>query len=754
MDTISEDGTEQTPQPKQYRPPPMVPQSQSSSKQGKNAPPAHRWPESVDRNDTSLLSVNTFRTKGTGVDSFSPSVPVQPPSPMSFPDGSLFGEDFLASSKAFRLTPNKFSLSQKPPIQELQFPDQFIGDSLLDDPDADTFLECLQDRSMAQRTKRSINLQTPPPTSSSSLNHRNNQASMDLLSYTPSIASSTGLSLDPFGPLGDSSSLPPPLAPSNHAASPSPLQVSKVHESALQAIKKLKEELGKANERNESLQKQHKEEDEEQQQNMAELQAQLDSLQASMTSTQASNASLQEQLSVLRKERDRLLEDKSHRDSQVSTLTRERKEAMHRALASDNRVRELKQKLDQTISEMEDLTQQQTELNQENAKLQREKEKLAKELASWQSKFQAASEKSQQDASKFQQLSEESVAKDQEMASLKATLNDTLQKSRQEIQRYQTEVTAWQQKYQDDIHRYKALVDRLRASLRTNRAATPLTSNGRGSSTSEEPMDASIADRLARLRDSTERAQLIKAHKRDMSRLKLEYEQQVHRLTTSHQAAIERATEETRAEMSTQMETMKRTLTQEYNQKLKDTENRHHEQFVKMQNEYMHNQEASDDSLETALAKIATITQKLERESSRRNALEESISRQRKDMEEERKRLQSRHAAELSKKRQEWEAERDTLLTVIQKDCNVLIEQKRQARSTPRAPAAAASLAAAASPVPDQQSTHSEFFSKLTIETTDLEDGVPSMVSPSSSDMDNVLRETENLIHSLDVDQN
>lgn len=163
----------------------------------------------------------------------------------------------------------------------------------------------------------------------------------------------------------------------------------------------------------------------------------------------------------------------------------------------------------------------------------------------------------------------------------------------------------------------------------------------------------------------------------------------------------------------------------------------------------MRNQERMDESLQAAVSKIAQTTQQYEREASRRASLETTIQKLSREMEEERDRLRTRQAEELETKRREWEVERDTLLTIIQKDCNLAFEQHRRQRQSPSrtpkysSPARESPIAVDVELYPSKK--------PLTIDTT-LEpsygNGV-NLISPAYSEIDDVLRETEDLIQSI-----
>jgi hypothetical protein len=159
----------------------------------------------------------------------------------------------------------------------------------------------------------------------------------------------------------------------------------------------------------------------------------------------------------------------------------------------------------------------------------------------------------------------------------------------------------------------------------------------------------------------------------------------------------------------------------------------------------MRREEAADESIRAALSKVTSTTQQCEREVTRREALERSVDELNHRTEQDKKQLLARHGEEREKRRMEWEMERDTLLTVIQTDCNSAFERRRSniARPSPSRP----------SPT----TVDSDFFSKMTVDTSRPEPSpsrivpawTPSLISPAYSDIDSVLRETEDLIQSI-----
>ena len=171
----------------------------------------------------------------------------------------------------------------------------------------------------------------------------------------------------------------------------------------------------------------------------------------------------------------------------------------------------------------------------------------------------------------------------------------------------------------------------------------------------------------------------------------------------------------------------------------------------------MEAKEDADESLKAALSKAASTSQQFDMEVVRREALERSMDLLKEQVEQEKKDWVFRYKEDLEKRRMEWEFERDTLLTMIQKDCNAAFESRKSINSAPRSSPARPSPLRAGLKASAEKDTG--YLSHLTVETGVL--GPPStirmsparsatVISPSAfSDIDSVLRETEDLIQSI-----
>lgn len=158
-----------------------------------------------------------------------------------------------------------------------------------------------------------------------------------------------------------------------------------------------------------------------------------------------------------------------------------------------------------------------------------------------------------------------------------------------------------------------------------------------------------------------------------------------------------------------------------------------------MEKELGRRQEAADESICAAKSKVTSTTQQCEFEVARRESLERSLKQLNRQAEQEKKELIIRHEEELEKRRMNWEMEKETMLTVIQSDCNSAFDHRR-------------GNIARQSPSRSPTTVDSEYFSKMTVDTSRSEPSPArsaTMISPAYSDIDSVLRETEDLIQSI-----
>jgi hypothetical protein len=171
-----------------------------------------------------------------------------------------------------------------------------------------------------------------------------------------------------------------------------------------------------------------------------------------------------------------------------------------------------------------------------------------------------------------------------------------------------------------------------------------------------------------------------------------------------------------------------------------------------MQKEYLRSQEDADEALRSALVKVAEASQEYEKEATRRASAQRALESLNSQSDNEKQKLQERYEGELEKYRLQWEEERETLLSVVQNDCNSAFESRRGKYGGTR-PTTSASQRL--SPT----STLQSFFPPtLTVDVG--RQGRPSssllspsesaqLISPAHSDIESVLKETEDLIQSI-----
>lgn len=93
------------------------------------------------------------------------------------------------------------------------------------------------------------------------------------------------------------------------------------------------------------------------------------------------------------------------------------------------------------------------------------------------------------------------------------------------------------------------------------------------------PSVSSLSERIDRIRDSAERATLIRDHQREMLRVRKEHEAEVSKLRAEHDSLIRRLAKEAKAEMDIRNKDLQRRLEAEYETKMSDLA-RHHEKEV------------------------------------------------------------------------------------------------------------------------------------------------------------------------------
>ena len=148
----------------------------------------------------------------------------------------------------------------------------------------------------------------------------------------------------------------------------------------------------------------------------------------------------------------------------------------------------------------------------------------------------------------------------------------------------------------------------------------------------------------------------------------------------------------------------------------------------------------SEENLAVASAKLTAATNKMNREVAKREQFQEIVNKLEQQLVSEKRRISSEHQDEVKGLKATWEDEKNLLLDVIQRDCNLVFEEKRNESVNERSP----------------RSVDFEFSKTKHVLTHSLESQDTAGVSKSESTVyspkiDAELRETEALVQSLIV---
>jgi hypothetical protein len=740
--------SEPTPVPNTYRPPPPTFQTTQNyddrqQQQQRDDGRHHQVENSLLENALLSLSVDDVETL--------PSLALDPPSPLSRPSESLLINTSIAESEYEReytastsMTPinakkvattptttlsiarsrrkqqlqkntngtrstekqnkhNKNNNTAVHPIQEVIMDDNnnendennqdntsTVGE------ESDTFFECLSDRSLANRARRSMRSDGPssyrsllsspdgqpnmPKQHHAMIQHHNNTNGMNSVDEdNRQLFSRQGHRSSPHHRNNFSDS----ISNKNRNDIGSD-DVVRVHESALHALQQLKEELVKSNQRNEQLSLEKESWTEEQQQ----LRLKLTSLQSvdrqrgtELDRLRQDHDHLQQDHKTIEKQRDELVEEKRNLEVQSRESARTTKELRHRTLAADNRHKELKGQLDKLNDELESALSAKGNLAAELARAQTERMDLETESAEIRKKLSDATGSLKNTLKRDEQYDDQLRIERKNLQELR-TSSDT------EIGRLNTSL----RKANDALHRLRAeLTPKVRSAVRhmTTPSSGPreskITGTGAfvdgGASSSLVPpstLDSAIADRLARLRDSAERAHLIRGHKREIARLKADRDATIEKLENDHSDALKKAAKQFNVKRKSELEDLTQNLKQQHESHLEEVEDEHRKRISQLQKDHSRSQEESDESLEEALSRVARLVQDHKSGTARRQTLERTLEDLHNKMRTQQKESQAQHVNELDKRRREWESEKETLLGNLQRDCNVVFDNRRR----------------------------------------------------------------------------
>jgi hypothetical protein len=575
MDDRSYDDSEPMPEPSPRGPPPPQPQTRPLS-------PAITPEKSESEQDLFFDGVLNHYEDDDEEDL--PPPPLVPPSPVSQPSASLFGDEDASPCQAqtqqrqqhqhYRTTPAPSSKltgtnNQKPPMSEV----------LLNNEE-DTFFE---DRSLENRTRRSLEQSTPQTNKTVSVGLREQN----------SIAS-----------------------PQKQLQYPSSEDVARVHHNALQALIVLKAELMKANEKLHQVTNEKENISGERDQLRNQIKEQEMVSHSKVLSLESQVADLQQTSETLKSENEKM-------DVKARAALREKKEYMHKRLAWDNRQRDSKTQLNRLQNELEASVASREELmndldiiKQDNVSLQKVKLEQAEQLRSLEENYEKSGHVQADSDRDYQELKKDNDSNRQEMERLQTELNEAkqLQKvddesNKRETERLKKELQDTNEKSketnesrQQDIERlemelreshdtikhfraeYSPKISSLRSPRRspTNGSMGNVRFHSEVSPESPHGFDVSIADRLTRIRDSAERANLCRSHKRDMSRLKAQHEAVVKSMLSTHEEETRRALETAETTLNDQLHELKSSLQKKQGERLEDVESRFRKEIAEV----------------------------------------------------------------------------------------------------------------------------------------------------------------------------
>jgi hypothetical protein len=536
MDERSQDNTEQSPEPSAMGGPP--------SQQSPQRPLSPTTPGESSLLHHSLFSFSAGESVYEDCDDSLPPIPVVPPSPLSQPSSSLFDDADLESRQQsqpqrshLKSTPLPYlrSRNRQPPVPEVRL-----------DNEEDTFFE---DRSLEHRARQT-------------------------LVNTPDTARSIPTEVQP-------------------QEGPSSADVARVHGNALQAIVRLKEELIKANEKIRAMDRENKTVIKERDELRGRLQGRDSSSQSQLIDLEEQGYRLEGKAETLKAQNEDL-------EAKVRAAAREKKDFMHKRLAADNRQKAMKTEIDRLKAELETKSELETRIKS----LEKENENLKKDKLELSNRITILLE----EGSKSMHQKADSEAKDLEVERLKSEVTGNAAR----IQELETDLKGANEKLNQVTEASKQKIESLEAELRESadnmktlrsefspRSKSSLrgpvspsrrTSTNSSSSNvrfhTESPvdsaggtLDSNIAERLARIRDSAERANLVRAHKREMARIKAEKDGQSKKLSSNHEETLRKAVKQSEVKMNTRLTELKASLEQEYEEKLEEVETRYRQKI-------------------------------------------------------------------------------------------------------------------------------------------------------------------------------
>ena len=191
---------------------------------------------------------------------------------------------------------------------------------------------------------------------------------------------------------------------------------------------------------------------------------------------------------------------------------------------------------------------------------------------------------------KIQELSIQLDAKSKVCSALmtkKAQLEERLKRPSLHHQEVQTDAIAWTN---PETFTQSERPLSLKRPTPVSTTARPISSDSmlppRVSPTSDPTDSNSLSDRLTRIRESAEKASLIREHQRDVSRLQSEHAAEIACQQQEFNEESGRIAEESRVELNHRIKELKRRLVTEYEKKLDELERKHKKELQRVSHEF------------------------------------------------------------------------------------------------------------------------------------------------------------------------
>ncbi|CAB9500887.1 expressed unknown protein [Seminavis robusta] len=252
--------------------------------------------------------------------------------------------------------------------------------------------------------------------------------------------------------------------------------------------------------------------------------------------------------------------------------------------------------------------------------------------------------------------------------------------------------------------------------------------------------DATIVDRLTRIRDAADRASLVKDHHREIVRLKGKHEAAIQKLNSQHEERLQNSLQSTKTILSQKHKEILEGLQEAFDRNMTNMETRHGEEIERLKKEIQQGATLSDELLEASLSKINSGNQLLASEMAKNGELKATIKQLEQQLVCDKAELSDVHADQMESMKKDWEEQRNVMLDTMQQEFNDFFQQKRT--GSPHSPTVFRfSAAAAGEPAND---------SLLEMREIPHSSSNSSPKLPSAyTGMDQELLETEALVHGL-----